>query len=257
MVTERTMELVQKNQELGRLSNFRGEVLQVLGHELRTPLAILAGYHHLNLQAMSYKDTPIAISMGESIERLQQKVERSLELLRGSGRTRFPLNVEEINPAELARGVADRLSPLIRHREVEITCGQEGPPGPCHWDRDKTEAVLEELLVNAVRASPDHSRVVIRISSGEGVVEIQVTDQGRGIPEEQLEHVFEPFITLGDPIHHSSGTFEQGAKGIGIGLSTARMWVQLQQGTITARNNSGGPGCTLVVRLPVRVTPES
>ncbi|MEE8436192.1 MAG: sensor histidine kinase, partial [bacterium] len=127
--------------------------------------------------------------------------------------------------------------------------------GRCGRDREKVEAVFEELIVNAVRASPDESSIEIRIHGGEGMVTIEMRDRAGGIPEDQLETIFEPFITLGDSVHHMSGTFEHGAKGIGIGLSTAKMWVELHRGTIQAQNNADGRGCTFTVKFPCEVGP--
>lgn len=248
-VSERTRELVNKNEELARLSSFRAEVLRVLGHELRTPLAILGGYHHLNFQQNPIQNERIANSMTNSIARLQEKVENALHLLQGAESTRFPLKLETVTPATLCGEVIERINPLISHRFINVESRSEYREC-CVWDREKIEAVIEELIVNAVRASPDESRIEIVLSGERGGVMIQVRDRAGGIPEDQLEHIFEPFIILGDPIYHMSGTFEHGAKGIGIGLSTAKMWVELHGGAIQAVNNTDGPGCTFTVFLP-------
>ena len=251
-VGDRTREVVAKNEELARLVNFRAEVLRVLGHELRTPLAILSGYHHLNTRNNPMQDQRISFSMGNSITRLQEKVEKSLHLLQGTEPTQFSLELEPIAPVEICERVIERIEPLIVHRGIRIETNSDYE-GRCGWDQEKIEAVFEELIVNAVRASPDDSSIEIRIHGEEGSVTIEMRDRAGGIREDQLESIFEPFITLGDAVHHRSGTFEHGAKGIGIGLSTAKMWVELHRGTIHAQNNADGGGCTFTVRLPCEV----
>lgn len=253
-VSARTREVVEKNEELARLVNFRAEVLRVLGHELRTPLAILSGYHHLNTRRNPMQDQRIAFSMGNSITRLQEKVEKSLHLLQGAERTQFQLDIEPIVPIEVCQRVIERIEPLIAHRGIRIETHNDFE-GRCGWDRERIEAVFEELIVNAVRASPDRSSIEIRIHGKGGTVTIEMRDRAGGIPEDQLETIFEPFITLGDSVHHMSGTFEYGAKGIGIGLSTAKMWVELHRGTIQAQNNADGRGCTFTVKIPCEVAP--
>ena len=253
-VSARTREVLEKNEEVARLVNFRAEVLRVLGHELRTPLAILSGYHHLNTRQNPLQNKQIAFSMGKSITRLQEKVEKSLHLLQGTESTQFPLELEPILPVEVCERVIERIQPLIAHRGIRIETSSDFA-GRCRWDREKIEAVFEELIVNAVRASPDEASIDIRIQGEAGMVTIEMRDRAGGIPEDQLESIFEPFITLGDPVHHMSGTFEHGAKGIGIGLSNAKMWVELHQGTIQAQNNADGSGCTFTVKIPCEVVP--
>lgn len=252
-VSERTREVVEKNEELARLVNFRAEVLRVLGHELRTPLAILSGYHQLITRQNSPQDERIAFSMGNSITRLQEKVEKSLHLLQGTESTQFPLDLEPIIPVEVCRRVIERIEPLIAHRGIRIEIHNDFEGGS-RWDREKIEAVFEELIVNAVRASPDESSIEIRITGGLGMVTLEMRDRAGGIPEDQLETIFEPFITLGDSLHHMSGTFEHGATGIGIGLSMAKVWVELHGGTIHARNNPDDTGSTFTVKLPCEVS---
>jgi signal transduction histidine kinase len=257
-VRERTHELEQKNVELNRLSSFRADALKVLGHELRTPLAILSGYHALAAQGMGEGFTAVAPAMGDSIARLRQIVEKALHLLKATGATEFPLELEDVNPGRLCGAVAQRIQPFVVHRRIQIV-----PPAPCsepricRWDREKMEEVAEELLINAIRASPDGSSIEFALRTDGESVELAITDYGVGVPPERLEQIFEPFVTLSKPTHHSSGLFELGAEGVGIGLSTARMWVELHGGTLSAHHNESHPGMTFRVQMPICAIPRS
>ncbi len=253
-VDERTRELLLKNDELQRLSTFRADVLRVLGHELRTPLAILSGYHHLASQGASVQFESLAPRMGGSIERLKEIVERSLQQLKASERTQFPLEPEVVNPSELCDRVIERLSPFITSRGIRLQLPECAFREDCEWDREKMEEVIEELLINAVRASADNSRIDLSIMGDARWVEFQVKDYGVGISEDKLERIFEPFVTLGKADHHTSGLFDFGAEGIGLGLSTAKMWAELHGGSIAAQSNTGTKGITLVLRVPRRVS---
>ncbi len=253
-VEERTRELREKNNELALLSNFRADVLQVLGHELRTPLAVLTGYHHLSMKGPPEGREKMNSLMGSSIQRLQEKIEKTLLFLKGTERTQFPLETDVVDPVRLFGVVRDRIAPFIRDRGIEIATPECSSQEECLWDREKIEDVVEELLINAIRASEDGSRIDISIAMDQHVTEIRIRDHGVGIPIDQTERIFEPFVTLGKPSHHKSGLFDQGAEGIGIGLPTAKMWIELHRGTITPQANEGAPGTTFVIRMPRRVS---
>lgn len=253
-VDERTRELREKNDELALLSNFRADVLQVLGHELRTPLAVLSGYHHLSMQGPPEARENMNSMMGSSIQRLQEKIEKTLLLLKGTERTQFPLEMEPVDPVRMCETVRDRIAPFIKERGIEIVTPECPTQEKCVWDREKVEEVIEELLINSIRASEDNTRIDIFIAMDDHMVEFRVRDHGVGIPPDQIERIFEPFVTLGKPSHHKSGLFDQGAEGIGIGLPTAKMWVELHHGSITIQTNEGESGATFVIRLPRNVS---
>jgi len=259
-VEERTWELREKNKELDRLSNFRADVLKVLGHELRTPLAILKAYYHLmeqNLTNQNKAQGPnFQMRMRGSIERLQNRVEKALLLLKSNEQLEFPLVMSQVHLADVCTRVIKRLKPFIEARriEVEVLGLSDAPTGL--WDREKLEEIVEELLINAVRAMQDGSRIELNIDQRGEFAVLEVIDSGVGIPTDQLERVFEPFVTLGKASNHMSGWMEFGAEGIGIGLSTAKRWIDLHGGTIKARVNDNGPGTTMTLELPLRQEKE-
>lgn len=253
-VRERTAELEQKNAALDRLSRFRADAIKVIGHELRTPLAILSGYYALAAQAAPEAMAGLTPPMEASIERLQEIVEKALSLLRAGQAPEFPLELAEVRPEVLLRSIADRISPLVALRHIEIVLsGTETEIPPCRWDRAKIEELVEELLINAIRASEDGSRIVLSVvDEGDDAVQLVVKDTGVGIPPDQRERVFEPFVTLDRADHHSSGQFDFGAAGVGIGLSTAQLWATIHGGRIDALAGDGGRGTAMAVHLPRR-----
>ena len=257
-VRQRTQELEDKNQELARVSRFRADALRVLGHELRTPLSLLSGFHSLALSGPPETRAALAQHMGASIERLQQIVERALLLLRAKETTEFPLQLRAVLPSELCRRVAERLRPFVAKRRLEIVVWPGcSDPEPCRWDAAKIEGVVEELLINAIKASPDGSRIEVWVDLSRNGIELVIRDFGVGVPEGQYERMFEPFVTLGNLLHHGSGLFDYGGEGVGIGLPTARLWVERHGGTLVARPNEGQPGTTLTVWLPRNAAEET
>ncbi|MDH4249530.1 MAG: hybrid sensor histidine kinase/response regulator [Deltaproteobacteria bacterium] len=250
-VRERTRELELKNRELEELSRFRADVLKVLGHELRTPLAILNGYIHLSQQGALPVES-MAHQLGASVNRLRAIVDNAMAHLQQSGPAGFILDLKPVDPVELCRGVVDRFSPLLVQRQVRIELIHDTNVRECLWDKEKVEVMIEELLINAVRATPDQSRVTLSLERTRDAIAIRVRDLGAGIPAGESERIFEPFVTLGRVDHHKSGLLDQGAQGVGIGLPTARMWAELHQGTLAVDPAGKTPGATLLCLLPTQ-----
>ncbi|MBI4081613.1 MAG: ATP-binding protein [Candidatus Lambdaproteobacteria bacterium] len=119
------------------------------------------------------------------------------------------------------------------------------------WDAEKIDAVLEELPIHAIRATPDRVSVRSVARSEGGPVEFRVIDRGAGVPPEEQERIFEPFVTLADPMTHSSGMPGDRAQGVGMGLTRAT--ARLHGGTLTLET-TGARGSTFPLRLP-RVAP--
>ena len=253
----RTRELEENNAKLVQLSNFRADVLKVLGHELRTPLAILKGYIHL-IDNKSADFDDFHGQIGKSVERLMAIVEKTLQQMKHSGESEFHLDLETVDAGVLCRSVVDRLTPFLEVRGIEVECRVAENLPKCRWDCDKVEVLLEELLTNAVRASEDKTlvRVEAEMTPEEGQIAIRVTDWGQGVPQAECERIFEPFVILGSPDHHTSGMFDRHAQGIGIGLSTARMWAGLHQGRLDCRPNPEGAGTVFTCLLPVEARQE-
>ena len=105
------------------------------------------------------------------------------------------------------------------------------------------EQVLVNLLDNAAKYSPASSTITLRARSSEGVVRLQIMDEGPGIPEDQLALIFEKF-------HRVKGRDRQRA-GTGLGLAICRGFVEAMEGTIKAANRADRSGALFTVELPV------
>jgi CheY-like chemotaxis protein len=114
-------------------------------------------------------------------------------------------------------------------------------------DPDRLQQVVWNLLMNAVKFTPEGGRVRVQLRSVDGHVEIVVSDSGIGIAADVLPHIFERF-RQGD----SSST--RAHAGLGIGLALVRHLVELHGGTVTASSPGPGQGATFVVALPVAAT---
>jgi two-component system phosphate regulon sensor histidine kinase PhoR len=103
--------------------------------------------------------------------------------------------------------------------------------------------VLINLLQNAIKFTPNHGRIIVRVKDEENTIQVQVVDTGMGIKKEDLERVFEPFSAI------KKATY---VKGTGLGMSVARGLIQTHGGRIWAESPGEGQGATFTFTLPRR-----
>jgi signal transduction histidine kinase len=115
---------------------------------------------------------------------------------------------------------------------------------------DKIRDGVNHLLLNAIKFTPDGGTVTLTAArTPDGGAEIHIADTGCGIDQECQARLFEPFFTGFDVSHHSSGTFEHGRKGLGLGLSVVKAFIEMHGGHIDVRSDEGR-GTTFTIKLP-------
>ena len=113
--------------------------------------------------------------------------------------------------------------------------------GPFELDADKISAVLINLITNAIKFTPDGGTIeLVARPALDQNVEILVEDRGVGLDPEAVKHAFQPFFTELDPSRHSSGDFGFNKRGLGLGLSIAKSFVDMHGGTIAIESRDGG-----------------
>jgi signal transduction histidine kinase len=164
-------------------------------------------------------------------------------------------------PTELAALInlaADDVRPFVELRNQTLSV--ELPPdlGTADVEGAKVRDSLNHLLLNAVKFTPDGGRIVLaadRVANGppddSESVRIRVIDTGSGIDPASRDRLFEPFFTGYDVSHHSSGRFEHGRRGLGLGLSVVKAFVEMHGGTVRV-DTEVGRGTTFTITLPVR-----
>jgi len=166
-------------------------------------------------------------------------IDQFLEATRNQER---PLNREPLDLLELVRSKVHALEASGRHRFV---LRSEGADFTGHWDSRALERILDNLLGNAVKYSAEGTTVTVALASEPGSpsggVRLQVSDEGMGIPTEDLPFVFDRF--------RRGRNVAPGIGGSGVGLASARRLVMLHGGTIHVESEEGR-GATFIVRLP-------
>jgi signal transduction histidine kinase len=231
--------------EQARLDAARRDFIATASHELKTPLFSLSGFMELidegELDAAT--ESEFLALMRQQVDRLTDLSLSLLDLSQvDSGAVR--LEADDIDLTAVTRNVIAEFRPGAESRGVSIEVAAPAElPAAC--DERRVGQVLRALLDNAVKFSPQGGTVAVdlaaeTVAGAADDVVITITDQGPGIPADELDRVFERFFRGNDGAHQS---------GSGLGLSIARDMVALMGGTLTVRSRRGS-GATFTVRMP-------
>ena len=243
------------NQRLIEADRLKGAFIEVASHELNTPVAVVLGMTQLWRLTQGEDASPAERHWVDRIysagKRLAATVERMLKLARSDDLSR-PLDIERTALGPLVLSVVDDLGPFLQARNQQVDLDLDPALGDAEIDAAKIGDVLSNLLINAIKFTPDSG--TIRVSAGPDSPDrfrLVVVDQGGGIDPVVRPLLFEPFFTGFDTLHHSSGDFEYGKRGIGLGLSLVKRFVDLHGGHVDVLSTPGN-GSTFVVILPRR-----
>jgi signal transduction histidine kinase/ActR/RegA family two-component response regulator len=246
-------EAMERAQEANRRSELasrsKDEFLGVVSHELRTPLNAVLGWSQLLRGACG--GDPAMVTKGLRVidknARAQAKlIEDILDVSRIiTGKLRL-----EPRPIELdtvIRAALEVVRPAADAKAIHLSSALECR-APVSGDPDRLQQVAWNLLANAVKFTPEGGKVSIRLTRDRGSAVMTVTDSGRGIEPDVLQHVFERFWQA-----DSSSTRRHG--GLGLGLAIVRHLVELHGGTVRAESRGAGHGAVFTVVVPVREDP--
>jgi CheY-like chemotaxis protein/anti-sigma regulatory factor (Ser/Thr protein kinase) len=226
------------------------EFLAMLAHELRNPLAPIR--NAVTVMQLEELPTPALRSSRDVIDRQLAHVTRLVDDLLDIGRLttgKVKLRPEIIRVGEVVARSVEAVKPLIEARRHQLTV--ELPEVPVYVNADPTRLaqILQNLLVNAAKYTPDGGRIAIKVEAGGGFATMAVTDNGRGIAHDDLESIFELFRQA----HIDPGS----ESGLGIGLTLARSLAEMHGGTLEGQSPGIGQGSTFTVRLPAVETTDS
>jgi len=214
-------------------------------HELRTPLAVMRGDIEITLRR---KRTPeeyerTMTSNLEEIMRLSRLVEDLLTLARGDA-GQAALRCEPMQLDKLCQEMAEYITPLVQTREQTLSYQPPAAPVMVKADAQRLKQLLLNLLDNAIKYTSHGGRITLGLKTEGQEAMLTISDTGRGIPPEDLPHLFERFF------RHSRTTADKTAPGFGLGLSIVKWIVDSHGGKIEAASKVG-EGTTFTVRLPL------
>jgi signal transduction histidine kinase len=241
-LAETTAELSATLEQVRELDRLKNEFFANVSHELRTPLTlILTPIEDLLTRQFSDGTRDALLVIRRNAYRLLRLIDDLLDLARlDVGGLR--LHVAELDLIELGNRVADAARPAAEVRRIALRVDADEHELPAFGDPHRLEIVLTNLLGNALKFSPDGSRIEIRVWSRAARIGVDVTDNGPGIAESELERIFDRFYQV-------EGSERRRQGGAGIGLALAKKLVELHGGTLSVKSQLG-VGSTFTVSLP-------
>lgn len=222
---------------LDREDQLRRNLVADVAHELRTPLAILQGSTEALLDGVDQPTPEVLGSLNDEVTRLRRLV-GDLETLAAAEAAGLRPRSDPVDLADVVASAADLLRPMADDRGSTIRV--DPVPAAVIGDADRLHQVAVNLIANAVKFTPAGGAITIRTGSTGTSAHFEVVDNGPGIPDQDLPHVFERFWR---------GANGDKASGSGIGLAVVAELVAAHHGTVTAENVPGG-GVRFTVTLP-------
>ncbi|MBV9476001.1 MAG: PAS domain-containing protein [Acidobacteria bacterium] len=232
---------------LQELDRKKDEFLSVASHELRTPLTTIKGYTQLLAQTVNdlapeERATYINAVLGE-IERMMGLISELLDVSRIET-NRLQIHPQTIRWIEFIEG---RVSAFrVQHPTRDMRFDAHAAESLVIADPDRMRQVVDNLLSNALKYSPEGSDIEVRVAEEEGVMRTSVSDRGIGIPRDEIPQLFERF-------HRARNVSSRYYGGLGLGLYIARAIVEAHGGVITVESEEGS-GSTFTMTLPLKTT---
>jgi signal transduction histidine kinase len=260
-MTERLQEIVRQleesnrklgdaNEDLKELDRMKSDLLANVSHELRTPLTAIKGYTDYMLERklgpVSEKQEKGLVVMQRNLDRLSRSISALLDFSRMDV-GRLPLNLQPFALAPLVDQILTTFRSELERKRLSFTADLEPDMPPVIADREKLSAVLENLVVNAIKFTPEGGLITVsarrRPAAPRPAVEIRVADTGIGIPADQVEKVFTRF-------HQVDTSTTRRFGGVGLGLAIVKSIVEAHGSTISV-DSEPGRGSVFRFSLPV------
>jgi signal transduction histidine kinase len=233
-------------EQLRAADKLKDEFVALISHDLRTPLTSIMGYLELTMD-----DTELTDEQRGYLEVVDRNSQRLLHLVNDllfvarleAGQ--LELNPAELDLAQIVRQAVEEASPRARAKEIELKCETEHVAA-VFADRGRMFQLLDNLVSNAIKFTPEHGSVVVRVAERRGSVCIEIADTGIGVDPSEQKQLFQRFF-------RASTARDQQIPGTGLGLYISRAIVEAHDGVIEVESTRG-EGTTFRITLPLAAT---
>ncbi|MFP3855367.1 MAG: sensor histidine kinase [Anaerolineales bacterium] len=235
-------QLKEANSELKRLDSVKSDFIAIASHELRTPLGLILGHATFikDLVPDDYEEQMDVII--RSAMRLKEIIE-DMSAIAHSDQGVAKVRRNQFSMAQLIDEVTERFRAEAERKGIELT--QDIPKEvdlTLHGDREKIDLAISNLVRNAVTFTDEGGQVGLKAEVSGGYVQIFVVDDGIGIPESDVDRIFERFYQVESHLTRKHG-------GMGLGLSIAKAMVEMHNGQIWCESKEG-VGSLFCITLP-------
>ena len=263
MVEQRVEELNRAMARLEKLDKNKSDFIQVAAHELRTPLTVIKGYMGMLKAAPAIKENPSLTQAMDGVllgtDRLHLVVNSMLDVARLESQVLSP-HIENVTLGPILRLIQKDYAEDLKARQLTLELDPDINSLPViRADSELLQKALDNVVVNAIKFTPDGGSIHISAASVEGehsdVCEIRIKDTGIGINDADKEMVFEKLYQVGKVELHSSGRTKFKGGGPGLGLAIAAGIIKAHQGKIWCESEGYDekklPGSTFFIHIPL------
>jgi signal transduction histidine kinase len=255
-------ELESTNSALMRLDKMKNSFIQITAHELRTPLTLINGYSRLiedapGIKAFIQQDEMLRTlvkGLQDSIRRMETIINEIVTVNRIMN-NQVDLSIGPINPSQVAEKVVANVQDTLKIRPVNIHFDKAAWPTRMRGDSDMLELMLQNLVNNAIKYTPDQGNIYLTAQADDVSLRISIKDGGIGVAKEEQSRIFERFHTAGDTQLHSTSKTAFRGGGLGLGLAVCKGIAEAHGGKIWVESPGFDPdklpGSEFIVVLPV------
>ncbi|MGE7854050.1 sensor histidine kinase [Bacillus paramycoides] len=228
--------------DLHYMKTERSEFLASVAHELRTPLTYVRGYADIALKESTAPEQRLRyLSIIKDESDYITNLVQDLFVLAQMEKHSFSIEVKEVHLHSFLTRITEKVKAMYekKHIAVSFTCPSSLS---ANLDEQRFEQVMMNILNNAYRHSKEHSQIKISITKKQTHIIFLIQDEGEGIPQEDLPHIFDRFYRVDKARSRATG-------GTGLGLSIVKEIVELHGGNITVTSEVGHGSC-FVISLP-------
>ena len=239
------MVVIQDITEHVKLDNMRKEFVADVSHELKTPITSIMGYSDTLLEGEYDKETQEKfLNVIASEARRMAKLVTDLLVLSRYDNNKVKYEATEFDLGELVKKCQEKLQLEINKKNHNVECFATANVPPVYANKDGVERVVLNIMTNSIKYTPDNGNIKIYVGFVYNDAYIKVIDNGIGIPEEDLNRIFDRFYRV-----DKARTREMG--GTGLGLAIAKEILDKNKGSIDIKSEVG-KGTEVVIRIPTK-----
>ena len=240
---EKNMELIAANEELKKLDTMKSDFISLVSHELKTPLSAI----RTSAEFLDSEMTSDPKVQKEMLENIIRNIDRQTRLINDildlskieAGKMEFQFGQFDIQ--EITTAALETIGNLALEKNITISVDFPGELSPVFGDKEKLIIVLNNLLGNALKFTPNGGGILLSAKEFKDSIEVRVKDTGIGIEKKELENIFEKFYQV-------DGTSRRKTAGSGLGLSISSGIIKAHGGEIYVESELG-KGSTFFFRL--------